>query len=62
MFNADFAVKSSIFKVILLIIEGCRDKVILSIKIKSNILQKTLFQRFSPKFIKISHGHIFFDL
>ena len=53
MFNADFAVKSSIFKVILLIIEGCRDKVILSIKIKSNILQKTLFQRFSPKFIKV---------
>ena len=38
---------------ILLIIEGCPDRFILSITIKPNILQKTLFHRFSPKFIKV---------
>ena len=38
---------------ILLIIQGCPDRVIKSITIKPNILQKTLFHRFSPKFIKV---------
>ena len=38
------------YYLILLIIEGCPDRVILSITIKRKILQKTLFHRFSPKF------------
>ena len=48
------------YRLISLIFEQCPDRVILSIKIKPNILQKTLFHRFSPKFIKVEHGHNFF--
>ena len=39
--------------VILLIIQGCPDRVIKSITMKPNILPKTLFHRSSPKFIKV---------
>ena len=38
---------------ILLIIQECPDRVIKSITMKPNILPKTLFHRFSPKFIKV---------
>ena len=41
------------YYLILLIIEGCPDRVILSITIEPNILQKTLFHRFNPEFIKV---------
>jgi len=41
---------------ILLIIEGCPDRVRPSITTKPSILPKTLFHRFSPKFIKVKHG------
>ena len=40
-------------KYILLIIQECPDGVIKSITMKPNILPKTLFQRFSPKFLKV---------
>ena len=38
---------------ILLIIQECPDRVMVSITVKPNILPKTLFHRFSPKFIKV---------
>jgi hypothetical protein len=43
-----------------LIFDKCPDRVITSITTKPNILQKTLFHRFCPKFIKVEHGNNFF--
>ena len=45
---------------ILSIIQGCPDGLILRFTVKPKVLPKTLFHKFSPKFIKVSHGHSFF--
>ena len=51
-FNSIYCKETYIIS-ILLIIQECPDRVIKSITMKPNILPKTLFHRFSAKFIKV---------